>query len=83
MMAKQLDADPGCTLPLSMVNAGESVRVCAIHGKDHTRRFLETLGFTEDAEVAVVAQLGGNMILNIKGARVAVSKAMVSRIMTC
>lgn len=82
-MAKRLDGDPGCALPLSMVNAGESVRVRAIRGKDHTRRFLETLGFTEDSEVAVVAQLGGNMILNIKGARVAVSKAMASRIMTC
>ncbi|HJB25026.1 MAG TPA: ferrous iron transport protein A [Firmicutes bacterium] len=70
-------------MPLTMVNAGENVRVKMIRGKDETRRFLETLGFTEDTEVAVVAELGGNMIINVKGTRVAVSKTMAARIMTC
>ncbi len=83
MMAKQLDSGYNSVIPLTMVNAGENVRVKMIRGKDETRRFLETLGFTEDTEVAVVAELGGNMIINVKGTRVAVSKTMAARIMTC
>ncbi len=81
MMAKQLENGYGSVMPLTLVNAGENVRVKMIRGKDDTRRFLETLGFTEDAEVVVVAELGGNMIINVKGTRVAVSKAMAARIM--
>ena len=83
MMAKQLDSGYNSVIPLTMANAGENVRVKMIRGKDETRRFLETLGFTEDTEVAVVAELGGNMIINVKGTRVAVSKTMAARIMTC
>ena len=77
MMTQQLENGYGSAIPLTMVNTGEYV-----HGKDDTRRFLETLGFTENAEVVVVAELGGNMIINVKGTRVAVSKAMAARIMT-
>ena len=82
MMAKQLESEYRSVLPLTMVTTGENVRVKKILGKDETRRFLETLGFTENAEVMVVTELGGNMIINVKGTRVAVSKAMAARIMT-
>ena len=82
MMAKQLESECRSVLPLTMVTTGENVRVKKIRGKDETRRFLETLGFTENAEVMVVTELGGNMIINVKGTRVAVSKAMAARIMT-
>ena len=76
MMTQQLENGYGSAIPLTMVNTGEYVHVKRIRGKDDTRRFLETLGFTENAE------LGGNMIINVKGTRVAVSKAMAARIMT-
>ncbi len=82
MMTQQLENGYGSAIPLTMVNTGEYVHVKRIRGKDDTRRFLETLGFTENAEVVVVAELGGNMIINVKGTRVAVSKAMAARIMT-
>lgn len=52
-----------------------------IHGKDETRRFLESLGFVEGGEVTVVSELGGNLIVNIKDTRIALSKAMANRIM--
>ena len=69
-------------MPLSMVRAGEKVRVRSISGKGETRRFLGSLGFVENAEVAVVSELNGNVIVNVKGTRLAISKVMASRVMT-
>jgi ferrous iron transport protein A len=68
-------------MPLSMVGAGEKVRVKSISGKDETRRFLCNLGFVEDAEVSVVSELGGNVIVVVKGTRIAISKAMANRVL--
>ncbi|QEY35921.1 ferrous iron transport protein A [Caproiciproducens galactitolivorans] len=67
-------------IPLNMVRPGTEVSVHSIRGKDETRRFLESLGFVEDAAVTVITELGGNLIVNVKGTRVAISKAMASRV---
>lgn len=72
----------GRVVPLSMVRRGETVRVRTVSGKDETRRFLGNIGFVEDAEVSVVSEMNGNVIVNVKGTRVAVSKAMASRVLT-
>ncbi|WP_332236671.1 FeoA family protein [Sporolactobacillus sp. KGMB 08714] len=68
--------------PLSMVRAGEQVRVQAVSGKDETRHFLHNLGFVDEAVLTVVAEVKGNMIVKIKGTKVAVSKTLARRIMT-
>lgn len=72
----------GQVMPLSMVRTGEKVRVKSISGKDDTRRFLSNIGFVEDAEVAIVSELNGNVIVNVKGTRVAISRAMANRVLT-
>jgi ferrous iron transport protein A len=72
----------GQGMPLSMVAAGEKVRVASVRGKDEIRRFLSNLGFVEDTEVLVVSELSGNVIVNVKGTRMAISKVMASRILT-
>jgi ferrous iron transport protein A len=72
----------GPVIPLSMVRTGEKVRVKFITGKDTTRHFLGNIGFVEDAEVSVVTEMNGNVIVNIKGTRVAISKSMASRVLT-
>ena len=69
-------------LPLSMVRAGEQVKVKSISGKDDTKRFLSNMGFVEDAEVTIVSEMHGNVIVNVKGTRVAISKSMASRVLT-
>ena len=48
---------------------------------EDTRRFLAGLGFVENAEVTVVSQFDGNLIVNIKDSRVAVNKEMARHIM--
>lgn len=68
-------------MPLSMVNAGEENVIKRIAGKDETRKFLEGLGFVTGSVVTVISQTGGNMIVNVKNARVAIGRDMASKIM--
>jgi ferrous iron transport protein A len=81
-VSRPRSAASGHAVPLSMVRTGENVRVKSISGKDDTRRFLSSIGFVEDAEVAVVTEMNGNVIVNVKGTRVAISKAMANRVLT-
>lgn len=68
-------------MPLTMVKAGEPNRICKIGGKEETRRFLENLGFVTGGMVTVVSQAGGNLIVNVKEARVAIGKDMANKIL--
>ena len=68
-------------MPLTMATSGQQNIVKKISGKDETRRFLESLGFIEGGTVTVVSQMGGNLIVNVKDTRIALSKSMANRIM--
>lgn len=68
-------------MPLSMVRTGVPRVIHEIHGKDETRRFLESLGFVVGGNVTVVSEIGGNLIVNVKDARVAISRSMATRIL--
>lgn len=68
-------------MPLTMAGVGREQVVREIHGKDEVRTFLEKLGFVKGAEIEVVSFLDGNMIVSVKGTRVALDRAMAQRIM--
>lgn len=65
---------------LSMINDNEIKSIIKINGRDEQKRFLESLGFVEGAEVSVVNKIDGNVIVNIKESRVAISKAIANKI---
>lgn len=67
-------------MPLSMVSDGESFLIKKIMGKEEVRRFLENLGFVAGAEVSIVSKNCGNVIVQIKESRVAISKEMAQKI---
>ena len=81
-VARPQRKNAGQAMPLSMVQPGEKVRVRSVSGKDETRRFLSSLGFIEDAEIAVITEISGNVIVNVKGTRVAISKSLACRVLT-
>ncbi|WP_434511048.1 FeoA family protein [Desulfitobacterium sp. AusDCA] len=82
MVCRPRLSPPGHVLPLSMVRTGERVKVKTVSGKDEIRRFLSNMGFVEDTEITVVSEMNGNVIVNVKGTRVAISKSMASRVLT-
>ena len=68
-------------MPLGMASVGDVNIIKKISGRDEVRQHLEEMGFVVGAEVTVVSELGGNLILNIKESRVALDKTMAMRIM--
>ncbi len=68
-------------MPLSMMETGGSGVIKRIGGKEETRRFLEKLGFVTGGRVTVVSETGGNIIVNVKDARIAIGRDMAGRIM--
>lgn len=68
-------------MPLTMMKTGESCSIKRVGGKEEVRRFLESLGFVEGSNVKVVSEINGNVIVNIKESRVAISKEMANKIM--
>ncbi len=67
-------------MPLTMANQEDKFLIKKISGKEEVRRFLENLGFVAGAEVSVVSKMGGNVIVQIKESRVAISKEMAQKI---
>lgn len=67
-------------MPLAIVKVGESNTIKRINGQDETKRFLANLGFVVDDAITVVSKMGGNMIVTVKGTRVAISQNMANRI---
>ncbi len=68
-------------MPLAFANAGEENIIKKIGGNPETKKFLENLGFVVGGTVTVINEIGGNVIVNVKNSRVAVSKEMANRIM--
>ncbi len=68
-------------MPVTLANVGEEMMIKKVGGNPDTRRFLENLGFVVGGSVTVVNELGGNVILNVKDSRVAVSREMATKIM--
>ena len=68
-------------MPLLLAQPGEKNTIMAVRGRGETKRFLESMGFVEGAEVTVVSEFDGNLIVNVKDARVALSKVMAAKIM--
>ena len=68
-------------MPLSMVRAGEPNVIKKVGGRSETKKFLENLGFVVGGNVTVVTTLAGNVIVNVKESRVAISEEMARKIM--
>ena len=58
-------------MPLTLASIGEENIIKKVGGKPEVKKHLENLGFVA----------GGNVIVNVKEARVAISKEMAQKIM--
>ena len=67
-------------MPLTMAKEGEINRIKKIGGKEETRKFLENLGFVIGGAVTVISEISGNLIVNVKESRIAISREMANRI---
>ncbi|MGN0421736.1 MAG: ferrous iron transport protein A [Lachnospiraceae bacterium] len=68
-------------MPLTMLDSGETASIKRIGGHDEVKKFLENLGFVTGEQVKIVSSNGGNIIVQVKDSRVAVSKGIANKIM--
>lgn len=67
-------------MPLTMAECGSLQHIKKICAKEDACRFLNNLGFVPGCPVSVVNMMGGNVIVNVKDSRIALSREMASRI---
>lgn len=68
-------------MPLTLANIGEENTIKKIGGKPEVKKHLESLGFVAGGSVTIINILGGNVIVNVKDTRVAISREMARKIM--
>lgn len=68
-------------MPLALANIGEENIIKKIGGKPEVKQHLENLGFVVGGSVKIVNTMGGNVIVNVKDSRIAISKEMAQKIM--
>lgn len=68
-------------MPLTLSLVGEENIIKKIGGKQEVKAHLENLGFVVGGAVKVINTIGGNVIVNVKESRIAISKEMAQKIM--
>ena len=68
-------------MPLTMASVGEANIIRKIGGNPEVRAHLENLGFVTGGNVTVISTIGGNLIVNVKESRAAISREMANKIM--
>lgn len=68
-------------MPLTMASSGETNYIKKITGKDDVRQHLAEMGFVVGEPITVINKIAGNMILSVKGTRIALDQTMTNRIM--
>lgn len=68
-------------MPLALADPGQENIIRRIGGQPVVKKHLEDLGFVAGGSVTVVAALGGDLIVNVRQARVAISREMAQKIM--
>ena len=68
-------------ISLTLARSVEVNVIKRVGGKQEVRAHLENLGFVVGGGVMVINTIGGNLIVNVKDSRVAISREMAQKIM--
>jgi ferrous iron transport protein A len=68
-------------MPLILANIGEENIIKKVGGSPETKKHLENLGFVAGGSVRIISTIGGNLIVNVKESRIAISREMASKVM--
>ena len=67
-------------MPLVLADIGEVNTIKRVGGNPQVKQHLANLGLVVGGDVSIVNRLGGNVIVNIKDTRVAISEEMARKI---
>ena len=67
-------------MPLAMAEPGAELYIKKIGGGDEVRQHLAQLGFVIGGMVKIISAIGGNIIVQVKESRIAISREMAMKI---
>ena len=68
-------------MPLTLASEDTVNIIRRVGGSPEVKKHLENLGFVAGGSVRIVSRLGGNVIVNVKESRIAISEEMARKIM--
>lgn len=68
-------------MPLTFANTDEQNTILKVTGNPQTKKHLENLGFVPGSSITIISSIGGDLIVRVKGARIAISREMAAKIM--
>ena len=68
-------------MPLMLADVGEENIIKRVGGSQEMKKHLEDMGFVAGGTVSIVSEINGNLIVNVKDTRVAISREMAGKIM--
>ncbi len=68
-------------MPLLLAGVGEDNIIRKVGGNPEMKKHLEDLGFVVGGTVSIVSEINGNLIVNVKDTRIAISREMAGKIM--
>ena len=67
-------------MPLSFGEIGKKYQIKRVTGNDTVRTHLRNIGIVENSYIQIVQSIQGNMIVEVKGSRIALDSSLVRRI---
>ncbi len=68
-------------MPLTFAQESEEKEILKLGGKPEVRQHLADMGFNVGSKIQVLTKSGENVIVKIKGTRIALSKELANKIM--
>ena len=68
-------------MPLMLAGVGEENVIRRVGGSQEMKKHLEDMGFVVGGRVEIISEINGNLIVNVKDTRVAISREMAGKIM--
>ncbi|MGM9961016.1 MAG: ferrous iron transport protein A [Allobaculum sp.] len=68
-------------MPLSLGEQNQNYTIVRVTGKDEIRAHLRNLGIVEKETIEIKQMIAGNLIVEVKGVRVAINRDLAKRIM--
>ena len=67
-------------MPLRLADPGETNIIKRVSGTPEVKKHLEDLGFVAGGEVSIISMTAGNIIVNVKESRIAISEEIANKI---
>ena len=68
-------------MPLLLAGVGEDNIIRKVGGSQEMKKHMEDLGFVVGGTCSLISVINGNVIVRVKGTRIAISREMAQKIM--